>query len=56
MRGCTLFAGYDSDEKATREAVTPSGWFRTGDLCSVDAHGYLTVTDRAKDMVLARRV
>ncbi|EGB12678.1 hypothetical protein AURANDRAFT_18768, partial [Aureococcus anophagefferens] len=52
IRGPTLFSGYDGNAAATAEAITPDGWFRTGDLAKVDGHGYLTITDRAKDMIL----
>ncbi|KAH8064452.1 enoylreductase [Aureococcus anophagefferens] len=52
IRGPTLFSGYDGNAAATAEAITPDDWFRTGDLAKVDGHGYLTITDRAKDMIL----
>ncbi|KAJ1457678.1 hypothetical protein M885DRAFT_598854, partial [Pelagophyceae sp. CCMP2097] len=52
IRGPTLFAGYAGDAVATAEAITAAGWFRTGDLATVNARGYLTITDRAKDMIL----
>lgn len=52
IRGPTLFPGYNNNPKATAEAITPSGWFRTGDLATVNEHKYLTITDRAKDMIL----
>ncbi|KAJ1456737.1 hypothetical protein M885DRAFT_554740 [Pelagophyceae sp. CCMP2097] len=52
IRGPTLFRGYFGDAAATAEAITPQGWFRTGDVATVNARGYLTITDRAKDMIL----
>ncbi|KAJ8606085.1 hypothetical protein CTAYLR_005181 [Chrysophaeum taylorii] len=52
IRGPTLFGGYHNNPKATSEAITPAGWFRTGDLAELNEHGYLTITDRAKDMIL----
>ncbi|GAX72979.1 hypothetical protein CEUSTIGMA_g431.t1, partial [Chlamydomonas eustigma] len=51
-RGPTVFQGYWKDEKATQESFMPGGWFRTGDLATVDVHGYMTVVDRKKDMIL----
>ncbi|EGB12876.1 hypothetical protein AURANDRAFT_18419, partial [Aureococcus anophagefferens] len=52
IRGPTLFSGYNNNAKATAEAITPDGWFRTGDLAKVNEMSYLTITDRAKDMIL----
>ncbi|EGB08699.1 hypothetical protein AURANDRAFT_26054, partial [Aureococcus anophagefferens] len=52
IRGPTLFSGYNNNAKATAEAITPDGWFRTGDLAKVNEMNYLTITDRAKDMIL----
>ena len=42
-------AYYDSPESADRFAE--DGWFRTGDVASIDARGYITIRDRAKDVV-----
>ena len=38
IRGPTLFAGYWRDPEATRRAFAPGGWFRTGDVVTLD-HG-----------------
>jgi acyl-CoA synthetase (AMP-forming)/AMP-acid ligase II len=49
--GPQLFAGY-TDPKLDVEAFTSEGWFRTGDIGRLDADGYLSITDRKKDIVI----
>jgi long-chain acyl-CoA synthetase len=44
--------GYWNNPAATAEAVTPDGWFRTGDAGYRDAAGYLYLHDRVKDMIV----
>jgi fatty-acyl-CoA synthase len=52
VRGWQVMAGYFGDGDATAEAITSDGWLRTGDLGRIDAHGYLRITGRAKDMII----
>lgn len=52
LRGPNVFAGYQGDERATRAAFTDDGWLRTGDVGSFDADGFLTITDRKKDLII----
>ena len=52
LRGANVFAGYQGDERATRAAFTDDGWLRTGDVGSVDQDGFLTITDRKKDLII----
>jgi long-chain acyl-CoA synthetase len=52
VRSETLFAGYYKDEAATREVLGEDGWLRTGDVGSVDADGFVTITDRKKDIIV----
>jgi len=46
------FSGYLNRPDATAEAWH-DGWYRTGDLGSLDAAGYLSIVDRAKDMIIS---
>ena len=50
-RGPDLFAGY-TDPELTAAAVTDGGWFRTGDIGVLDPDGWLTITDRLKDVII----
>jgi long-chain acyl-CoA synthetase len=44
--------GYWNNPAATAEAITPDGWFRTGDAGYMDADGYVYLHDRVKDMIV----
>ena len=46
-----LFEGYLNRPALTAEAVTADGWYRTGDLARIDAHGYVRITGRVKDVI-----
>jgi cyclohexanecarboxylate-CoA ligase len=46
-----LFAGYLNRPELTAEAVSEDGWYRTGDLARIDAHGYVRITGRVKDVI-----
>jgi long-chain acyl-CoA synthetase len=48
----TIFAGYFKDDEATREVVPGDGWLRSGDLGHIDEDGFLTITDRKKDILV----
>jgi acyl-CoA synthetase (AMP-forming)/AMP-acid ligase II len=46
-------AGYWNMPQATREALTPDGWLRTGDAGRIDDEGYLYIQDKVKNMIVS---
>jgi len=51
-RGDVIMAGYWNNPKASQEALR-GGWLHTGDVGAFDGDGYLTLMDRAKDMIIS---
>ena len=51
VRGNAIAAGYFNDQQASADAIDREGWFRTGDVASIDAEGFMTLVDRSKDLV-----
>jgi long-chain acyl-CoA synthetase len=51
VKGGVVFDGYWRNEKATGDAII-DGWFHTGDLASVDADGFLSITGRKKEIIV----
>jgi cyclohexanecarboxylate-CoA ligase len=51
VRGPEMFAGY-ADRAQTASVIAPGGWFRTGDLATIDAEGWLRIVGRLKDVII----
>ena len=52
VRGDNVFSGYWRMPGKNKEEFTPDGWFRTGDMGSLSADGYLTIVGRSKDLII----
>ena len=51
IRGYTVLAGYLGNDQANRESFADDGFFRTGDLATIDADGNVVITGRVKDVI-----
>jgi len=53
IRGFHVMKGYFEQPKATAETIDVDGWLHTGDVGHLDEKGYLSITDRLKDMYIS---
>ena len=53
IKGENVFAGYWGMPDKTREEFTAEGYFRTGDIGTIDADGYVSIVGRAKDLIIS---
>src|SRR5690606_28056951 len=52
IRSVACFEGYWGNPRATAEAFTADGYFRSGDIGYLDEDGYLFIVDRKKDIII----
>ncbi|KAI0783026.1 AMP binding protein [Abortiporus biennis] len=51
VRGPTIMKGYLNNRAATENAITPDGWFKTGDIAVRDKEGFYNIVDRRKELI-----
>ncbi len=51
-RGMNVMLGYYKNPEATESVLDPEGWLNTGDICNLDADGFLYIRGRDKNMIL----
>ncbi|KAM0793987.1 hypothetical protein BDR22DRAFT_877314 [Usnea florida] len=56
IRGPIVFERYFNNDEATRDAFTLDGWFKTGDLATIDESGYLRLVGRSKELITVNGV
>jgi len=52
VRGPSIMKGYYKLEAETKEAIDEQGWLHTGDIAKIDAEGYISITDRKKEIIV----
>ncbi len=52
LHGPQVFQGYWKNPEETAKTLLPDGWLRTGDIVTVDADGFTTIVDRAKELII----
>ena len=51
-RGPLVMKGYRNDPEKTAETIDADGWLYTGDVCTIDDDGYVTIVDRKKEIII----
>ncbi|KAJ9109019.1 hypothetical protein QFC21_000345 [Naganishia friedmannii] len=51
VRGPNIMKGYLGKPDATKNALTSDGWYKTGDVCTIDEHGIFKIVDRKKELI-----
>lgn len=54
IKSPTLMLGYYEDEKATKEAIEPDGFFHSGDIGYMDEEGFIYITGRSKNVIVTQ--
>lgn len=52
LRGYSVMLKYWNDENATKKTITDNGWIKSGDLATMDEHGFVRIVGRSKDMII----
>ncbi|MCP4407960.1 MAG: AMP-binding protein [Gammaproteobacteria bacterium] len=52
IRGPQVMKGYWNSPEETKKVLSEQGWFRTGDVATMDDEGYVNIVDRKKDMII----
>jgi len=51
VRGPNVMKGYLNNPTATKNSITPDGWFKTGDIAVMDEEGFFSIVDRKKELI-----
>ncbi len=51
VRGNTIVSGYFNNPEASAKVIDAEGWFGTGDVATINEHGFLSIQDRSKDLI-----
>ena len=52
VRGPLVMRGYRGEPQKTAEAIDEQGWLHTGDIGEIDAHGFVSIVDRKKELII----